>query len=441
MILGSGYYFVVDNKKSKIAFNNQQAKRQDEAIQKEQSLSDESKNEPLSKKEKDVVIKNNLSKKNVDDNLKSGTERNVKDNVEKLAELNNKNVEENRTAKISLALKTKKEKSFSNKQKLFNNTEKEFARNNNPEKSKSEIIISNKEIHNNISETNEKKTVDDSALNKTANAVIDNKKKDPEDKTSQTDSAATKKIVKADAKQKKSSAWKIGFVVEPGVSSIHQSLFKTSNINAYSSPTNLPNTPPTATYYQPSEIKSGFSFAAGLSINKILSKRIMFSTGINYHYYSSKIFTGNYVDSSTYLYSPSGVSFPANSYYKSGSTNAYINHYHFIELPVTFNFELNKNVKFPLLFEAGFSALYLLNSNALNFDSYKGAYYKDNGQFNKMQFNAASACMIGFQVGKNQLQVGPQLQYGLTGLLKKSENNSEHLFVAGLKISFTLNKK
>jgi hypothetical protein len=105
------------------------------------------------------------------------------------------------------------------------------------------------------------------------------------------------------------------------------------------------------------------------------------------------------------------------------------------------NFQLNKSLKLPVIWEAGLSPAYLAGSNALHFDPVTNVYYRNNSLFNKVQLNAASDIMVGFHIHKNELQMGPQLAYGITHILNKSTGNPEHLFYSGLKVSFIPRKK
>jgi len=174
-----------------------------------------------------------------------------------------------------------------------------------------------------------------------------------------------------------------------------------------------------------------------------LSKRISFSAGIYYHYYSAKIRTGDFVDSSALVYSApaSGQRSVVNGYYRNGNGHGYTNNYHFVELPVTVNFQLNKSRKMPVIWEAGMSLSYLVGSNALQFDPYRNVYFENNQLINKTQLNGVTAIMVGFHLGYNELQLGPELRYGLTGLLKSGESYSQHLFSYGLRLSFIPGKK
>jgi hypothetical protein len=245
--------------------------------------------------------------------------------------------------------------------------------------------------------------------------------------------------------------WKIGFTGGAGISNTNQSLFKQGNVTGlYYNPVN-----PYASYGAAppvpvsSEINPGFSFSAGIFVRRYLSKRISISAGLDYHYYSTHNNTGYAVDSSIIVYNPTfnlgnstlPVANTINSYYRSGSSFSYTNQYHFIELPVSADFQLNKSPKLPVFLEAGLSVSCLLSSNALHFDPNGNLYYQNAQLFNKVQLNGATAIMIGFPISKNELQLGPQLQYGLSGLLKSGSGNPQHLFYTGLKISFIPGKK
>ncbi len=440
MVLGGGYYFITNNKSNTIISDNRSSKPIDE----KRESSEKNKNTPGTEGDNGTenIADNKHSNELAADKQKSEANKNHKAEIDKLPEFKAEDAA-NDNNKISSTSKAGKEKLASGKQMNVTRREKELTDHKIPEKNRNEIISDNHKIGNDVLQKDERTDTSDADSVKPATAINVEKKKDVVAiKPVKTDSLADKKIAKADAKQKKSSSWKTGFVLAPGISNVHQGLFKSTSVyNASSFTANSPTNNAGGYYYQSSDIKSNFSFAAGLTLNKMLSKLVMFSAGINYHYYSTKIFIGDIVDSSINILSPNSGALVPGGYYRNGNSNSYINHYHFIEIPVALDFQLNKSNRFPLIWEAGLSALYLVNTNALHFDPYNGVYYKDNGEFNKMQISAASAFSIGFPVGKNQLQVGPQLQYGLSGLLKKSTGNSEHLFSAGLKIAFILNKK
>jgi hypothetical protein len=265
-------------------------------------------------------------------------------------------------------------------------------------------------------------------------------------KTLKKDATPDIKIVKEANKKNRPSMWQIGFTGSAGISKIDQSLFNSANISGLSynpsyfasismSGASAP-TPPASP-----KITPGFSFGAGVFVNRYLSKRISLSAGIDYHYYSTKILTGNAVDSSTLVYPSYPSANSTESYYRNGNEHSYTNQYHFIELPVTINMQLNKSGKIPLYWKAGFSLSYMMSSNALHFDSYGNVYYQNTTLFNKFQFNGLTSFMIGFHLPHGELQLGPQLQYGLTGLLKQNPAEPGHLLYGGLKISYVFSMK
>jgi Outer membrane protein beta-barrel domain len=247
--------------------------------------------------------------------------------------------------------------------------------------------------------------------------------------------------------KQKISLWKIAFTGGLGFSDINQSLFKQANSAGLYSFGPAVNTPSGALGSIPvsSDINTGFSFSAGLAVSRNLSKRISLSAGINYHYYSTHIRTGDAVDSSAIangsIYSLQLQPYSVNGFYQNGSTHVYTNQYHFIELPVTIIFQLNKSKRLPVFWEAGLSLSYLVSTNALFFDPNGNLYYQNAQMFNKTQLSGVTAVMIGFPIHKNELQIGPQLQYGITSLLKSGTANSEHLIYGGLKLSYIFSMK
>ncbi len=159
-------------------------------------------------------------------------------------------------------------------------------------------------------------------------------------------------------------------------------------------------------------------------MNRKLSKRVSLSAGLDYHYYSTKIHIGEAVDSTRFVYATYGQATFVNSFYQGGQTQVYTNQYHFIELPVSLSLQMNKSIKNPLNWEAGFSLAWMLGTNALHFDPNTNVYFENNQLFNKTQWNATTAIMVGFPVHQHSILLGPQLQYGLSGLLKTNTAQS-----------------
>lgn len=258
-------------------------------------------------------------------------------------------------------------------------------------------------------------------------------------KTLQADSVSDSKTVKTKSENKK-NPWSIGFAASLGVSNINQSLFQSlhsSNLSyAANYPVNSSSGPPAA-INTPSETQAGFSFAVGFSVKRNLSKRITGSAGLGYHYYSTAIHTGTPVDSALTVYSGFAQLSLVNSFYRNGEGREFTNQYHFIEFPVNLNFQLNKSPKLPVNWEAGFALAWLVSANALHFDPYTNVYFKNNQLFNKVQWNAATAILVGFPFENHSIQLGPQVQYSLSSLLKNNSTYPGHLIYFGLKCSFS----
>jgi hypothetical protein len=240
-----------------------------------------------------------------------------------------------------------------------------------------------------------------------------------------------------------SSGWKIGFTGGLGSSNLNQNLFNSvKTLSPVTLSTNLPAAPNGGyVNYSSSEIKPGFSFLAGAFVSRNLSKRISFSAGLNYHYYSTTIKTGIKINTTLVTTNSFYQTIVANSYYENAQTQTFTNQYHLIEIPLSVNFQLNKSKRMPFIWELGLTPGYIVSSNALYYDPNTNVYFSNYLKPNSMQLNGVTAFMFGFQMHKSEWQIGPQLQYGFTGFVNTNDGNPGHLFYAGLKISFIPGKK
>ena len=258
-------------------------------------------------------------------------------------------------------------------------------------------------------------------------------------KTSTADKASAKQSGDSNKQNLKTSPWSFAITATGGISNINQSLFQSvnsANNSYYAYTPNAISAPPPPAPYTSSAIQPGFSFGVGILVSRKISKRVSLSAGLDYHYYSTKIHTGVAVDSSRYVYAAYGQTASVNSFYQNGQAQSYTNQYHYIGLPVSLSLQMNKSIKNPLNWEAGFSLAWMLGTNALHFDPNTNVYFENSQLFNKTQWNANTAILVGFPVNQHSIQLGPQLQYGLSGLLKTNGSNPGHLFYFGMKISF-----
>ncbi|HZE83483.1 MAG TPA: hypothetical protein VE035_04200, partial [Puia sp.] len=201
-----------------------------------------------------------------------------------------------------------------------------------------------------------------------------------------------------------------------------------------------------APIYSTDPIQPDFSFWAGIFAQRPILKRISLSVGLNLHYYSAIISTGKQVINppiaspvtSSLFYGSTGspvtsLSYP---YYPSGTGSRFTNRYYFLELPLALQWQLNRSRKLPIFWEAGLSVSRLMGADALYYDGKMGVYYKNKGYNEQTELNASTALMVGLNSGAGRMQLGPQLQYGLTSL--NSGISGQHLWYGGIKFTLIL---
>ena len=264
---------------------------------------------------------------------------------------------------------------------------------------------------------------------------------------------ATKNTVAIKTLQSPHRPWEAAFAGGIGVSSLHQA--QISNVTLNNAASSFSNTAATNTVTyaaaRPSKqyvstVKPGISFWAGVLANKPLSDRWSISLGLNLYYYSTRVRIGeqvnNYTPSSATLLTSSAVA-PIQSYpyYNTGNDQAYTNRYYFMELPIAAEWKINRSHLLPLFWDGGLSVSYLMGSSAVYYNTKSGVYFKDGGVANHTQVNISTALMVGLPVKGLRVQVGPQVQYGLTPLLNTELSGSQHIFYGGLRLVVYPGKK
>jgi len=189
-------------------------------------------------------------------------------------------------------------------------------------------------------------------------------------------------------------------------------------------------------YYPASEVEEGFSFAVQAGVIKQLTKRLSFSTSLQYNYYSNSIQVGNRVAQNASFGNYSVTQYFSNNrnLYSSFSWQSYHNHYHFISLPMDLDWQLLK--KHPLKLSAGLSPQYLVQTNGLIFDYNKQAYFHSKNAFNRLHLFSNLGLNYSLHIKKTSLAIGPELQYGISRLEK--DNSNHHLYRYGLKAQLQL---
>lgn len=254
-----------------------------------------------------------------------------------------------------------------------------------------------------------------------------------------------KLIVLNDASKKNDSVknhkqhWNIGFTFSGGESSIESNLLQRSfPVADYVS-----NRPPggiPSYYFQPSPIKNSIAFIIGALVEKNISARGKIALGVSYKYYSLINEVGKKVDSPL---APLAQYFSvSNSYNSFNSSHTYRNNFHYLEVPVSFELQLNKNKKLPLSWQAGVSVSELIGSNALQFQANPGIYYNDNSMFNKTQFGVHTGLFATlFSKQKVPFTFGPYFYYSASSLAGSGLYNGKHFSVIGIRTEVLFKKK
>lgn len=196
---------------------------------------------------------------------------------------------------------------------------------------------------------------------------------------------------------------------------------------------------------RPSDIKPDFSGGLGLSLRRDLGNQFSLEAGLAYNYYSTSMMVGKKTDSSTTV-QQGQENKSVSEYYSNTSTSSvtqninYINHYHFIEIPIRVQKQLGWRSPFSL--QTGMSIGRMLGSNALQYDANKNIYYKDNSLFNKTQLTFSLGMDVRlFRNEPVSIELGPRLQYGLSNFTRKDYYGSRHLLFAGLETRVFFRKK
>jgi hypothetical protein len=236
------------------------------------------------------------------------------------------------------------------------------------------------------------------------------------------DSATSRKT-----KQDDHSKLRFGFTGAMGMSDIFRSQVTTQTVYAaYALPVTFSLAAAPGLAHGPPAIQPGFSFSAGVVAEKKISKKLLFSFGLNYQYYSSSVQTGAKIDSTLYSSQVTG-------YYAWGNSTQYTNKYHFLELPVSLGFELNASKKIPMFLEAGLTLSQMVAAKAIQYDYLSGNYFESKSNFSKTQLMGNAAYLFGLKQKGIILKAGPQVQYAFTNLGGSSPVGKEHLFFAGIR--------
>jgi hypothetical protein len=196
-------------------------------------------------------------------------------------------------------------------------------------------------------------------------------------------------------------------------------------------------------YRPPSPVKAAMGFSTGIIARRIISDRFTLSAGLNYSQFTTSHVVGEKFDTSFWSgLNPSFVPQSESTYYRLGDSRKYLNRYHFIELPVLLETKLFRRSKLPVSWNAGFAVSRLITGTQLSYDYSTGLYSEDDAHVNKTQFSVITGLSTRFFDRRRfPLEVGPQVQYGLSNFLHYDTDGSKHLVFFSLQANFILGRK
>ena len=257
---------------------------------------------------------------------------------------------------------------------------------------------------------------------------------------------AIQKTVRATSLPKPKRPWEAAFTGGIGISSFKQSLLPASTAstqnnygaNALVAPLLVRASNGASTKNNPSVIQPDLSFSAGILARKPLSARWAVTVGLDLEYYSSRLRTGQLVNGyspvpNALLNAAAAAPIQTYPYYTTGNENVFTNRYYSLEIPGSVQWQITHSRVMPLFWEAGFSLSYMVSSDALYYNPHSGVYFKDANVIDRTQFNLMTSLMVGLPLGSVRMQVGPQIEYGVTPLLKTSVSTGQHLFYGGIR--------
>jgi tetrahydromethanopterin S-methyltransferase subunit G len=238
-------------------------------------------------------------------------------------------------------------------------------------------------------------------------------------------------------KQSNKNKWKFGILFSGGISGAGNNFLGLNNSipKDFSNSVTPGQTNPGQTLQiLPSLIKSGFGFVTGVLAEKSISQKTKFALGINFKSFNTSI----------RLYDSSGI-YRAAAYSLSPGVNKYIryvNHFNFIEVPVSIKIQIGKGKNIPLVWQGGLAVAELISSNALQINSYNGYYYyRDNSIFNKTQigFNTGFFASL-FSKQKTSILIGPYFYYDASKIANEGLYSKKHFVFAGLRTEIIFSK-
>ncbi|HEY2721899.1 MAG TPA: outer membrane beta-barrel protein, partial [Chitinophagaceae bacterium] len=267
-------------------------------------------------------------------------------------------------------------------------------------------------------------------------------KKNVDAKTNKIDSAIAR-VTKPKVESNESQKLEWGVSVSAGPSIIKDKFLlagigKKANLSAYSPGVYGGSGTPGAAFNTQLGNQSSFAFKAGVVIKRTISKRSSLSTGLTYAYLTDKIHIGFKQSNNSLLAGLMSIS----TYYGGTGQTTFIDRFHFIELPLLFNWRLTADPRHFLSLDAGISVSYLVSTNALVYDTTGfGIYYHKNDQFAKGNISLLTGLSYHMVKKGFEWNIGPQFSFQLNKIIKSDFDERKYFLYTGIEGTIFFGKK
>jgi hypothetical protein len=244
------------------------------------------------------------------------------------------------------------------------------------------------------------------------------------------------------AKQKmaKNSSW--GFSFSAGQSNTRNKLlsFSRSSVQDYNNGNVSAGQGPLTPRVSPSATRPGLFVRLGLIWEKEITPKSKFSTGLHYTYFSDRINVGNRINAPLQLSSVYLSGQTVSGYYGGVQQKKFTDRYHFMEIPVGYQLQLDKNKNLPFTWNIGVSMSRLISTNALVYDTAGGGVYYHNSElFKKTHFSFLTGLALRFNKRNGMAwSIGPQWSIDMTRTVKEGFNKNRYLLAGYLEIRLLL---
>src|SRR6266536_91241 len=182
----------------------------------------------------------------------------------------------------------------------------------------------------------------------------------------------------------------------------------------------------------PASNRSSFAFKAGLALKKNLTKRSSLLVNVNYNYLTDKIRIGNRQNGSP----QANTSINVSSYYNTIPLKTFTDRFHFVGIPINYDWRITRNPKHFISLDIGTSIVYLLSTNAVVYDTISsGIYYHNRDLFNKTHINFTSGLSY-HSIGKRSFEwyIEPQFSFDVSKIFKTDLDIRKYFLYTGIGI-------